>query len=95
MKIRYTETALIEIDEIFAFIATDNVTAARAVVDRTQATIDRLSQFPRLGHIANENDVRSIQVGRYPFLIFYTIDQNEVVILHVRHTARRRPWESD
>jgi toxin ParE1/3/4 len=93
MKIRYTETALIEIDEIFSFIAKDNVNAAAAVVDHAWATIDRLGHFPRLGQVATESGVRIMQIGRFPFLVFYTIEQDEVVILHVRHTARRRPWD--
>jgi plasmid stabilization system protein ParE len=93
MKIRYTETALIEADEIFSFIAKDNIRAAAAVVDRAQTTIDRLGHFPHLGQVANESGVRTIRVGRYPFLVFYTVEQDEIVILHVRHTARRRPWD--
>jgi toxin ParE1/3/4 len=34
-----------------------------------------------------------LSVVRYPFLIFYAIDEaaDEIVILHVRHSARERP----
>jgi len=34
-----------------------------------------------------------LSVVRYPFLIFYAIDDTagEIVILHVRHTAQQRP----
>jgi plasmid stabilization system protein ParE len=96
MKVRYTETALVEIDEIFAYIAKHNVKAAATIVDRARATIDQLASYPRLGQVASESGVRTIQIGRYPFLVFYALEQDEVVILHVRHTARRRPWdESD
>jgi toxin ParE1/3/4 len=37
--------------------------------------------------------VRVLSVVRYPFLVFYAIDNtaDEIVILHVRHTARERP----
>ena len=30
---------------------------------------------------------------RYPFIIFYTVASDEVVILNVRHAARQWPWE--
>ena len=93
MKIRYTETALLEIDEIFSFIARGNMQAAAALVDRAAATISRLGDFPQLGQIANEDGVRTFPLGRFPYLVFYTVDQNEVVILHVRHTSRQRPWD--
>jgi plasmid stabilization system protein ParE len=28
-----------------------------------------------------------------PYLIFYTVKGDEIVILHVRHGARRYPWD--
>jgi toxin ParE1/3/4 len=50
-KVRYTETSLGEIDDIFSFIAQKNPKAAAAVVDRTQTTIKRLGEFPHLGQM--------------------------------------------
>jgi len=38
--------------------------------------------------------VRAMPLGRYPYLIFYTALENELVVLHVRH-ASRRPLEHD
>jgi plasmid stabilization system protein ParE len=34
-------------------------------------------------------------VGRYPFIVFYSVEGDTIVILHVRHGARRWPWEDD
>jgi plasmid stabilization system protein ParE len=28
-------------------------------------------------------------IGRYPYLVFYTLGDDEIVILHVRHGARK------
>jgi toxin ParE1/3/4 len=52
-----------------------------------------LGEFPFIGHLTDEADVRSLPVVRYPFVIFYAIDDaaGEVVILHVRHTAQEPP----
>jgi plasmid stabilization system protein ParE len=33
-------------------------------------------------------------VGRYPYLLFYSIAAEEVVVLHVRHAARE-PLSAD
>jgi toxin ParE1/3/4 len=93
MKIQYTESALIEIGEIFSFIAKDNVRAAAGVADRARTTIDLFAHNPYLGHVANEAGVRSIQVGRFPYLIFYAVEENEMIILQVRHAARGLPWD--
>jgi toxin ParE1/3/4 len=95
MKIRYTETSLVEIDEIFAYISERNADAAARVVARVEQTIANLGDYPELAQTADEANVRRMPVGRYPFIVFYTIEANEVVILHVRHAARQWPWEED
>jgi toxin ParE1/3/4 len=94
MKVRYSETALREIDQIFAYIHQRNPSAAAAVVDRVKRVAALLEEYPFAGHTADEPDVRIMPLVRYPYLLFYSVsDDDEVVILHVRHGARRRPWE--
>ena len=95
MKVRYTETALVEIDEIFAYIAERNRNAATAVADRIKRTITNFAEFPLMAQAADEPGARMMPVGRYPFLVFYTVNNDELVILHVRHGARLRPWEHE
>jgi toxin ParE1/3/4 len=53
--------------------------------------VKRLCQYPRSAIRADEGDTRVARVGRYPYLIFYAVDADEVVILQVRHGARQRP----
>ena len=93
MKVRWSDTALTEIDSIFSYIHENNRTAAAAVAKRIEGLASLLADFPLIGHLTDEAGVRSLSVVRYPFMIFYTIDtaNEEVVILHVRHTARERP----
>jgi addiction module RelE/StbE family toxin len=92
MKVRWSETALAEIENIFAYIYDRNRAAAAAVIDRIEGLVSLLEDFPQMGHLTDEEDVRMISVVRYPFLIFYSIDEvtGEVVILHVRHGAQDR-----
>lgn len=91
MRVRFTETALAEIDAIFAHVAADNPVAAQRLVERVEQVVSRLSDFPMLGHSVDESGVRIIPLGRYLYLIFYTQSAGEIVILHVRHAARQRP----
>jgi toxin ParE1/3/4 len=86
-------TALGELDEIFAYIYERNRSAAAAVVDRIEQLASLIGELPFLGHLTDEEGVRMMPVVRYPFLIFYTVNEtgDEVVILHVRHAARLRP----
>ena len=95
MKVRYTKTALRELDGIFAYIFERNRAAAAAVVDRVIRLGALLGEFPLFGHGTDEPGVRVVPLVRYPFLIFYAVGDEEVVILHVRHAARLRPGEGE
>ena len=95
MKVRFTRTAVTEINEIFSYIAERNPSAALAVVSQIDRTIARLAKFPAMGHLKYKPNIRMLPVGRFrQYLVFYTIEGDEIVILNVRHGARRRPWES-
>lgn len=93
MKVRYTETALAELEDIFHDLAERNPAVARAVAARVKDIATLLAEYPLFGHEANEPGVRIASLVRYPFLIFYTVSADEVVVLHVRHAARLWPWE--
>ena len=95
MKVRYTATALIELDEIFAYLSKHNPAAAKRVVARVEQTIQTLATFPEVAQESDERGTRRMPVGRYPFIVFYAVEADEIVILHVRHGARRWPWEDD
>jgi toxin ParE1/3/4 len=96
MRVRYTDTALAEIEEIFSYIASDNQSAASIVIAQVAHTIRLIGSFPKMGRLKYRQVVRMLPVRRYPqYLVFYAIEGNEVVILNVRHGARRYPWEGD
>ena len=96
MKARWSKTALIELDNIFVYISQHSPAAARSVLLRIEALVAHLEQFPARGHQADEPEVRAVSVVRYPYVILYAIDPtaDEVVILHIRHTARKPPAEN-
>jgi toxin ParE1/3/4 len=91
MNVRYTDTALREIDSIFAYVADRDAAAAGRIVMRVEQLVSRLAEFPFLGHVADEPEVRVLPLGRYPYWVFYRVGSEEVAILHVRHAARLRP----
>jgi toxin ParE1/3/4 len=96
MRVRWSETALTELDHIFAYISERIRSAASAVVNRIDELLALLAEFPLMGHRTDEAEVRVLSVVRYPFLIFYAIDDmtDEIVILHVRHAAQDRPEDA-
>lgn len=92
MRVRWSESALSDIDDIFSYIYEHNRTAAAAVVDRIKAVAGLLQDFPEAGHLTDEPGVRVFPTVRYPYLVFYTVNpaDAEIVILHVRHGAQER-----
>jgi len=96
MRVRYTDTALAEIEAILSYIAGDSPSAAATVATQIRRTVTLIGAAPKIGRVKYRQVVRMLPVRRYrQYLSFYTIEGNEVVILNVRHAARRRPWEDD
>lgn len=95
MKVRWSKTALTELDNIFRYISERSPGAAKTVVMHIEALVAQLEQFPARGRYTDADEVRAISVVRYPYLILYAIDvtAGQVVILHIRHTARQSPAE--
>ena len=49
-----------------------------------------LADFPRSAKTSEIPNVREMPIVRYPYVVFYTIDDvaQEVIILRVRHTSQ-------
>ncbi|MFN3350592.1 type II toxin-antitoxin system RelE/ParE family toxin [Pseudorhodoplanes sp.] len=93
MKVRYTETAAGELEDILRYLSERNPRAATAVARRVKDVASLLAEYPLSGREVDESGVRMASLVRYPFLVFYTVTADEVVILNVRHAARQWPWE--
>jgi plasmid stabilization system protein ParE len=91
VRVRYTQNASAELNRIVEYIARDNPSAASAVVLRIEQVAARLALFPGIGHSCNVSGVLVAPLVRFPYSIYYTIDDGDLVILHVHHGARRPP----
>jgi plasmid stabilization system protein ParE len=91
MKVRFTETANDENEELLATIAADNPPAADSVATAIEATIARLSAFPHLGSQTDVSGVSLMVARPYAVLIFYAVENDLLVIRNIRHPSRQRP----
>lgn len=91
MKVTFTETAADELAEILDYIAQRNSSAAKNVALEIDRVIDHLRRFPLGAPQTERPEVRRATLGRYPYLIFYTVGQDEIIIRNVRHGARVYP----
>ena len=95
MKVRYTVPAQADLDDIYTYISSNNPFAAERIKRHIKIDADLLGDLPFISRESDFPGIRVRKVRHYPYLIFYSIEADEVHILHVRHGARRAPWEMD
>lgn len=95
MKLRFTPRAIANLIEIADYIRAHNPTAARRVRAAIYDSLQNLILFPYVGRKQKVEGVRKFVTRKYACLVYYTVDEaaEEIVILNVKHPARRREHE--
>lgn len=90
MNLHVTEEAADQIAAINDYLVKRSPVGARNVQLALLASFVRLTEFPGVGRRQRTAGVRKIGVGRYPYNVYYSVDEVavEVVILSVRHASR-------
>jgi toxin ParE1/3/4 len=90
VKVRYSSRATSDIAHIAEYLVERSPSGARSVDRSIRKTVDLIAAFPGSGRTLEQRPaIRVMPVGRYPYLIFYTLRGDEIVILHIRHGARK------
>jgi plasmid stabilization system protein ParE len=89
MNVVYAPRSLRDIDSISAYLTERSPSGAMNVLAAIKASIDALASFPEIGRVVDDSQHRRLPVLRYPYVIFYRIAQDDLLILHVRHSARQ------
>jgi plasmid stabilization system protein ParE len=89
MKILVTQRAADEMEAIETYLRVQSPQGARNVQLAMQATFEHIASFPHSGRL-QEQGVRKFGVARYPYNIYYAVDEGakEISIVAVRHTSR-------
>ena len=90
MKVRFTPRARRDMAEIHDWIALRNPAAARRVEDYVREVSRGLEDFPMVGALTDLAQVRRLPLVRYPYTIYYRVDEfsETVDILRLVHSAR-------
>jgi plasmid stabilization system protein ParE len=56
-----------------------------------KSSIEILGRFLFAGRATDRPSVRVLTVARYPYRVFYRVNQNDAVVLRIFHTARDQP----
>lgn len=93
MSVRYTREALGDLDQISSYLAEHNPAVAATFLNAIKSVVERLARFPRSAQVSEMPSIRAAPVLHYPYIVFYTAEDSDIVIHYIRHAARLRPWE--
>jgi toxin ParE1/3/4 len=93
LTVVFTPDAVNDVDEAFAYITSRNRRAARCLLTALRAATEQLRDFPCIGaQFPHAEDgfvapgVRFVVVE--PYLLFYRVGEEAVVVLRILHSRR-------
>ena len=91
MRVVYSKRALADLEQIAGYyVAHASRTIAESIGRQLRSVIDRIARNPESApRVSQRSQVRAATVVRYPFRIFYRVNDASIDILHIRHTSWR------
>jgi toxin ParE1/3/4 len=88
MAVRFTQEAVHDLNEIWDFVAQEDMVAASRLIDALEKRCRELAESPLMGRVRPElaPNVRSFFVD--PFILFYQIVSGDIEILRIYHMSR-------
>ncbi|PPT74382.1 plasmid stabilization protein [Xanthomonas arboricola pv. populi] len=88
-EIVWSEPAVADLDAIADYIALEDAAAAAALVRRVVAHVEQLAEHPESGSRPQElKRSRYRQIVEPPCRVFYRVDGQRVVVVHVMRSER-------
>lgn len=94
MRLRYTRTALRQIEDALSYIAMRSPQGAAGLRERILAAAALVQDHPRAAQATSRQNTRRVVLTPYPYVIFYRVAADEVVITRLRHAARKPLYEA-
>jgi plasmid stabilization system protein ParE len=88
MKLRFTRPALADLENILDYIAEHSPQGADRVHTRIHAIFDLIAQYPHIGAQTDDPVIRRAATAPYPYLVFYEVGDQDIIVHAVRHGAR-------
>lgn len=88
MRLRYTLPALFDLEHILAYLSQHSAQGAGRVQSRIKAVTELILRHPHIGVRTEDPAIRRINASPYPYVIFYEVGVEEVIVHAVRHGAR-------
>jgi len=89
VRLRVTRRAATQIEKALAYIEAESAQGANHMRERIQTLFVLLAQHPHAGQATDLPGVRRLTLSPYPYLIFYRVTDDEVIVQRMRHSSRR------
>jgi len=91
MRLRYTQRAKTDLSEIYDFVAQENRHAAARIMTKIRDTLSSLIANPFMGRPGRIDGTRELIVTHFPFIVAYRLQNKDIQVLAIIHTARLWP----
>lgn len=95
MKVRFTARAVGDLARIADFLAPKNPAAAIRVRASIIDSLRLVAAFPDAGRRQNVEGVPKLITRKYGYLVYYSLEQDEVAILTIQQPAQQREFAND
>jgi plasmid stabilization system protein ParE len=89
--LEYSARFFRRLEDIRDHIASENAEAARRVVARIRAAVERLSVTPGIGRPGRVTRTRELVIVGTPYIVPYRVEGDAVQIITVLHGAQKWP----
>ena len=89
MIIRWTPTALRDLESLHEYVAEDSLPAAAATVENMLSGIEALSRHPDMGRKGRVPGTRELIIT--PYIVAYRTKGTALEVVAIIHSARRWP----
>jgi len=89
LKLRYTSTALRQIEDALSYTAARSPQGAENLRDRILSAASLISEHPRAAMATSRANTRRMVLSPYPYVLFFHIGPDEVIVSRLRHTSRK------
>lgn len=87
-SLSYAQAARDDLNSIIDYIALDSPDAAQDVFGKIVTAVERLAEFPDLGHVGRVPQTRELSITGLPYVAVYQVSADAVTIVAVFHAAR-------
>jgi len=87
-SVRYKRAAAAEVENAISWYAQPEISQASAFIQDIQLTESHLRTHPEL-YQRVEGDVRRAVLRRFPYSVFFLVEQDQVVVLAFMHQHQR------